>query len=233
MSVKRNLKSSAIAVILLSSMAPSVHAEDYGETQVHASENKEPTFNFDAKVEFVDLPLVGSSRTSPTQYGVDTKGVIREEYSHSYYAFDSGTITKYNSLSRTADKFLISVARGQTVRLGKTVSVTGSVQINSSVSGDLFKVISLGLNCTASGSYTGTFTSDLTFGGPPENSKYRTRDYYGAIGYDRYTVKIKKYDVYKKFNGNAYIEDEQYFNSTQTVSSVEKPKEETYPVDHN
>ncbi|QDX91833.1 hypothetical protein EEL31_18050 [Brevibacillus laterosporus] len=228
MNLKSFLKSGVIVTFLLTSVVPTTFAEE--STSIQITNYEQSPINYDATVQFTDPQLAGTAKPT-TQGGVSTQGVIREEYSHSYYNFGSAKITDYNLDKRTADTFLISVARGQTVTLGKTVTVSGSIEFNTSVSTEIKKVISLGFDLKANGSYSDSFSSSTTFTGPSESSSKLHRDFYGAIGYDKYTVKLKKYDVYKVYNGNAYMRDETYSAGDITVSSVDRPKKISYSKD--
>lgn len=93
-----------------------------------------------------------------------------------------GKITKTTTATNAlqSDKFVISVARGSTKKL--TTTWRGSLSASCS---DAIVKLSLSLN----GTIERTYTTEITFNGPPEGSSYNSR-YYGVKFYeDRGTFK--------------------------------------------
>lgn len=178
-----------------------------------------------ASVDFIDPELV----EEPSKDQIGARGVEHEVYSHSTYTWDSSSIDAYNVGPITNQTFLISVAAGQTKKMSHSVTVSGTVTIEATVSGPLSQVIKAGLTGTASGTVSYTYNTTTSYSGP--NAPYNTRDYYGAIEYDRHTTKVKKYDVYDRYNGNIKVGTVNYYQGLVTTSNVKKPKNVVYSKD--
>ncbi|UDK97112.1 hypothetical protein EYB33_12745 [Lysinibacillus sphaericus] len=180
--------------------------------------------NQNATVEFIDPDLVGKSRNelSKIDDSVSPLGVINEVYSYSYYSYGSHSIAAYNVGPISNQKFLVSVARGQTKNISQTVTVSGSVTYEASVEGSLKEVINIGLTGSASGTISYTYSKSESYVGP--DAPNTTRDYYGAIQYDLYNTTVKKYDVYKVYNGNVQTGTTTYPGKSTTINNVKKPK---------
>lgn len=176
--------------------------------------------NIGASVDFIDETKV------PKPTAIVPFGLITEKYSHSTYTYYSSSITKYNVGPRQNDKFLISVAKGQTKKLTHTVSVSGSVEVGGDNA--IVKAVKLGLAGKVSGSITYTYDTSTSYSGP---SKGDHRDYYGAIQYDLVQVKLKKYDVYNVYNGGIKTGTKTVYDKLVTSSNVKQPKAITYSKD--
>lgn len=161
---------------------------------------------------------------------VSIQGVIHEEYDYSYYVFDHYAISAYSVGPRCNDIFLISVAKGATKTLTQKKEVSATVTFGQSLEVGLENVIKLGVTGNQSGTVTGSWEVGLQFTGPSESSSYNSYSYYGAVNYDRYTCYVKRYDVYKVYNGTIYSYDETYYNGMETVSNVNVPKAVEYSV---
>ncbi|SNX53256.1 hypothetical protein [Thermoanaerobacterium sp. RBIITD] len=187
-----------------------------------------PTDKVGTIVTFVDANL---SKTSPlvTNNLVYPMGTIHEGYDHSYYYYDHSAIYAYNVGPRCNDIFLISVARGTTKTLTTTKTVSGTIVFTTSVEAGIQDVVKAGFGLTSSGTYTYTWSLTQQFTGPP--APYNSRDYYGAINYDLYSVYVKRYDVYRVYNGNAMTGYNTYYQGLTTVNGVKIPKAVQYSVD--
>lgn len=188
-----------------------------------------------AKVEFIDPKLVPLASSATPSKGITDSGIVTpmgniiEVYDHSYYVVDYNQITSYNCGPIDSQKFLISVARGQTKTLSSSTTISGSVSYTSNVSADVMKIINLSLTFNVSGSVSHTWgTTDVYTG--PDSSSYSHRDYYGANQYDEYSNVVHRYDVYKVYNGSAYMYNETIDAGTTTYYA-KKPKQITYSMD--
>jgi hypothetical protein len=174
-----------------------------------------------AKVSFVDSKLAGSA-------GPEARGIISEAYDSSYYVVDSNNITSYNIGPIDSQKFLLSVATGQTKTLNSATSISGTVTYSGGVSVEIKNLINLSLTSSISGTISYTWGTTDQYTGP--NSPYLHRDYYGANQYDQYENKVHRYDIYKIYNGGIY-----QYNETRDagVTSIyaKKPKQITYSMD--
>ena len=171
---------------------------------------------------FVDPSLQGVSKT------IQPHGEITEEYDHSYYTIKTYAITAYDVGPREKDVFLISIARGETDSLKNSVTLTATASFNASVSATAKQVICGELGLTASGGFSTTWEIGRTFIGP--DAPYNSRTYYGAINYDRYSFTLKRYDIYKVYNGTSYVKDVEYYVGEESVS-LKCPKPANYSVD--
>ncbi|WP_427340848.1 hypothetical protein [Caloranaerobacter sp. DY30410] len=203
--------------------------ENYTVFKVHEVEN-----NPDAVFHFVDKSLKGKTRalqSNPKNEAVEPMGVIYEEYDHSYYTERSTTKVSYRVGPVENVQHQFDVPRGSTQT--RTIGFTGSgtVQYSGSVSAEIKKIVNLSLGATASGSISLTYERTDTFSGPPEGSPYNARGYYTAKDYDKYTVVVDKWDVYKVYNGGAFDHYETYYAGTVTVSNVKKPITVEYSKD--
>ncbi|WP_189018461.1 hypothetical protein [Paenibacillus marchantiophytorum] len=183
--------------------------------------------NPNAMVTFVDPKLTGSARPAGPEE-VSPLGIISEVYDHSYYVVDSNNITSYNCGPIDSQKFLISVATGQTKTLSSSTTVSGTVTYSSSASVEIRNLINLSLTSSISGTISYTWGTSDQYTGP--NSPYLHRDYYGANQYDEYGNKVHRYDVYRIYNGSIFM-----YNETRdagvTTYYAKKPKQITYSMD--
>lgn len=190
---------------------------------------KEPVGNPNAKYIFIDENMKNHTST-----GISIMGASREVYDHSYYIVGSKTLKDYNVGPIKNRIFLISVARGQTVFLEEEKSVSGTVTYSGTVEAEIKRVINLNFTSSISGTYTRTWKKGVSFEGPDSSSPYNSRDFYGAIDYDLYNVKVDRYDVYKIYNGNIDTEKTvTYYNSSKYINNVKKPKGIQYSLDYN
>ncbi|MCX7904160.1 MAG: hypothetical protein N2486_06580 [Caloramator sp.] len=174
------------------------------------------------RVEFIDLNLANM---------VVPQGEIYEVYDHSYYETYSYSITGYSVGPRCNDKFLLSVAKGQTKTITSDISVSGTVTYGGSVGAEIKKCINLSLQGNVSGTFSYTYSKSTLYSGPPEGSQYNCRNYYGAINYDQYSFTLKKYDVYKVYNGGIFVRYETYQAPNVQVTGVKNPINVTYSID--
>ena len=185
-----------------------------------------------ATVDFVDKEKMKSGKRAKPKGGPQDAGTyatVYEQYSHSTYTWYTSNITSYNSGPLNNNKFLLSVARGQTKTLTHSVGISGTVSYGVSVGADLKKVINLGLTSSATGTIDYTYNTSTSYSGP--DSPYNTRDYYGAIQYDTHSTQVKKYDVYNQYNGSTKTGTNTYYVGIVTTNSVKKPKAITYSKD--
>ncbi len=184
----------------------------------------EPIGILGATVKFYDPTLLKEKSSS-----ISPMGVIHEEYDHSYFSFDHSAISSYNVGPRSNDIFLLSVARGQTLTLSYSKTISGSVEFSMNFSAPLKEVINIGLVGKASGTYSYTYNTTDQYVGP--SAPYNSRDYYGAINYDLYTCYVNQYNVYRVYNGNTVVGYETYYQGILPVSDVKGPKAVLYSKD--
>lgn len=222
------------SLVLFFSVATSVSAETPIKVK---SENEDITIVEvedvqgipNASVDFIDLAKVKEGPRVVGTGEIGTLGVISEKYTHSTYTYSHDSISAYEVGPRTNDRFLLSVATGQTSNLQHEVQISGTVTFEASVSGTLKSVINLGLVGTASGTVGYTYTTSQGYTGP--SLPYTNRDYYGAIQYDRYSAFVNKRDHYDIYNGTIKTGTTSYSGGTVTTNGVKKPKKITYSKD--
>lgn len=217
-----------LVLALAVGICPAAFAEDISTMQAKSPERvvSATTMMPGATVDFVDSTLVNGG-------GIQPYGEVNEVYDHSYYVFDHGAISKYDVGPREKDKFIISVARGATASLKTKVEVNATIQFGASVSIDIKEVIAGGFKMDLSAGFTYEWEVGRTFSGPDTNSQYDSCSYYGAVNYDQYSCYIKRYDVYKRYNGNAYLQDVTYYRGVSTINNVKVPKAVEYSVFSN
>lgn len=222
MKVKKRVLSFVYTLSFLISLSTGAHAAETTEQRVYDEiVVGSPQFDTNVKYFFVDEGL-GNCAIAPY-------GNVEEVYDYSYYEFDYASITANDVGPRHSDIFLLSVARGATETIKTEKSVSGKIQFSGTVDTKVKSVINLAFKLEADGTYTETWSNTKVYSGP--DAPYNSRSYYGAINYDEYTCYVKKYDVYKVYNGNSYINDVQYFGGTVAYESVKVPKAVEYAVD--
>ena len=186
-------------------------------------------------VRTVESALVNKNSDGVTVYspGYAPTGLIYEVYSHTYYKYDSRSITEYNVGPRSGDKFIISVAKGAVEETTHDTTIKGNVTINGelSIPKALAKVIKAGLTGNAEGSVSYTYKAGKKYNGPPENKKANTRDYYTAYQKDLVTTSSKKYKVYDTYNGKVKTGTETYYKGIVKTKGVKMPKRVSYSKD--
>jgi hypothetical protein len=222
-------------LLILSSFVGGVSAKNKDQKEedgpITIIEEHEVEGNPNATVEFIDHEKAkeGKKIKPPAEGEIGALGAIYEVYTHSTYEYDSGTITTYNAGPISNQKFLLSVALGQTKTLSHSVGISGTVTYSATISGDLAKVINLGLTSSASGTISYTYNTTTSYSGP--SAPYNTRDYYGAIQFDEYSTKVRKYNHYDTYNGSIKTGSVRYYAGLVTTSRVKKPKAITYSKD--
>lgn len=211
----------------LSSFSPALAAskDDVPKTKI-SDEITVATYteeNHGATVSFIDPNL-----QNPNNNRITPNAVINEVYDHTEYIYCYSSITSYDVGPRNSDKFLLSVARGETKSLSKAVDVSGTLSFSGSVEANVAEVIKLGLTSNVSGTIKFTWSTNRVFEGP--KAPYNSRSYYAAINYDQYTSLVKRIDFYKEYNGVVYMGMTSYPTDI-TVSGVKRPKGVEYCVD--
>ena len=98
------------------------------------------------------------------------------------------TTYRYASVRETHDKFVSSVAKGATKTLQSAWTYTVSGGFEGAIS--LHEIVSV--TAKLSGAITGTFSTKYVFKGPPENSRYNSREY--RVRYYKQRVKVTQTD---------------------------------------
>lgn len=235
----KKLLISLLSLVLFFSVATSGSAlatntiNDKSETgDITIVEEHESQGNPNATVEFIDLTKVKEGPRVVKSNGTDdvgTLGVIWEQYTHSTYTYSHHAISAYNVGPLSNNKFLISVATGQTKTMSQSVGISGTVSYEATISGGLKDVINAGLTGSASGTISYTYNTSTSYSGP--SLPYTTRDYYGGIEYDKYTTYVNKRNHYDVYNGTIKTGTVSYDAGTVTTTGVKKPKAITYSRD--
>lgn len=235
----KKLLISLLSLALFFSVATSVSASatntindksKYGDITIVEEHESQGIPN--ASVEFIDLAKVKEGPRVVKSNGTDdvgTLGVITERYTHSTYTYSHQAISAYNVGPLSYNKFLISVATGQSKTLSHNVDISGTIAYEGTVSGSIKNVINLGLTGSASGTISYTYNTTTSYSGP--SLPYNSRDYYGAIQYDRYTTYVNKRDYYDIYNGSIKTGTTSYAAGQVTTTGVKKPKAITYSKD--
>ncbi|MCT4563420.1 MAG: hypothetical protein N4A68_03695 [Maledivibacter sp.] len=220
---KRKFLSLITVMLLILSMTATCFA---GEKNFNVSTYKEfkAQYNPNAKIKFIDESLKNSS--------VKTRGVITEVYDHSYYTVGEKDLREVDCDTYQNKKFLISVARGSTKTLSSSKSVSGTVSVSGST--EIKSVIKLSLTGSVSGTVSKTWNRGETFSGPSESSSCNTRYFYGCVNYDLYNIEVKKWDVYRIYNGNIDTgKTTTVYGGNEYVDNVKSPKCIEYSIDKN
>lgn len=225
----------------------------YPDGVVTIYEEELPIGNSGTQVNFTDNSLVDTSLVSScssggtggivtesattTTDGVTTDGVTTEcpdgrisyKYAYSYYTVGSKTIQKYNAGPQTNNTFLISLARGEQKTLDHEIEIYGSVSYSSTVSADIKKLINVELVNSVTGSVTFKYKTSTSYKGP--EAPYNSRDYYGAVQFDLYSIAVKKYNVYYEYNGVIRVGSYIKYAGTSYVNQIKSPKKISYSKD--
>lgn len=154
---------------------------------------------------------------------------IRDDYEvtgQTNYVMDIGP--------REKETFLLSVAKGKTLTLtsSKTVSGTLSIAGEAGVASPIAKIISLKFTGSISGTISKTWGTTTSYTGPTGN--FNSRNYYGGINYDGVTALVKITKVYQAFDANGSNRGEVTDTPANvTVSGVKIPKAIEWSVDVN
>lgn len=183
--------------------------------------------NPDARVSFVDPVKLEQNNSISTRAG-DRRAYVKTEY-----ALGALQITGYNVGPINNQKFIVSVAKGHTNQASQSVTVTGSLQVTGTFNSNVLGLIKSSLNLQASGSVSKTYNTTDTWTGPPGSSPYNSRDYYGAIDYDRYNITVTQYDYYDEYLGNTYLGRVAQVAGYFYVDNTLKRKNIEYSVDRN
>lgn len=177
----------------------------------------DPIITADAEpVRFTDPELAATSSSSG--------------YMYSYYKYVSHIINKYDSRDTINPVFLLSVARGQTLSVTKTVKTSGSIEFRAGISTGIKDLIAEKVN--ASSKYVCTFsvkkTEEFTF---PEGATGNTVSFYMAIGYDETKFTVDRYDVYMKdetIGGLGISYEHRYYGRFTKTADI--PKKVIYSI---
>lgn len=182
----RKISKCFILIMLSLSLLPmNVFAEDNNITILGESSLIE--INENSVYEFIDPELVDKSNS------IVPHGAIIPEYSHSYYTYSSHRITSHNVGPREKDRFLFSLAGGESRHYSKTVTESVYLEFQGSVTAGEKDVISATLGFNVGASTTVSLQIDQTFTAP---TTYDTYSYYSAVDYDTYKFTLNKYDVF-------------------------------------
>ncbi len=181
-----------------------------------------------ATVSFIDSKLF-STQTSQDSNKISPMGVITEVYDHSYYVYQYNTINSYNVGPRDHDTFLLSVARGMTLNLSQSRTISTTLSFSGSVEANMASCIKLGVTGNTSGTQSFTWSTSMNFVGP--DAPYNSRSYYAALNYDSTTCYLQRYDVYAQYNGPLFTGYIEYNNGTTSVSGVKIAHAVTYNID--
>lgn len=187
-------------------------------------ESAEVEFTDADKYVFIDPELVGAN-ASATLSSNGTGG-----YLYSYYSHVSHNITAYNSKPSVNPKFLISVARGQTVSITQTVTSSATIGFIGTVEAKLKAAIAekVGANSSYSMSFSVTKNTEFTF---PSGASGNSASFYLACGFDRYSFVYDRYDVYLgDGTGGGMGAGTKTVYSGRVTSSADIPKKVVYSV---
>ena len=171
--------------------------------------------NKDYVYEFVDPDLANNS-SDLVPYGA-----IIPQYSHSYYTFSSYSIIDHYVGPREKDKFLFSLAGGESLHFTRTISETASLGFQGSVTVGEKEVICGYLGFNIGGSTTITLEIDQTFEALTE---YESYSYYSAVDYDMYSFILNKYDVYNNVDQTSGKITGTFTESSKVTVNVKVPK---------
>ena len=145
------------------------------------------------------------------------------EYLYSYYSLvEQNLITAFSS-PEINHVFIISVAKGYTVRTKESVTTSGSIKFAANVESDIKQAIKNKVGANASFFLSFTVEKDREFKFP-EDEPGNTASYYTSIGFDEYQFIYAKYDVYQGQSGGIGVGLEHRF--VENVSRIaEIPKE--------
>ena len=216
MKIKRMISACTACLMLFATFVFPVSANSNEATPSYIFDDQEG----EAKVVFVDPELAQTAVS---------RGVPEEVYDHSYYKYSHKTISDHDVGPRLDDKFLVSVARGETKNLEQNITVHGSISYTNSVDAEIKKLINVGLELTTSGGFSYTWTKGSTYS-VPIDAEYNSYSFYGAVNFDTCSCYLERYDVYKLYNGSAYIKDITYYKGYEIVNEVNVPKKVSYSV---
>ncbi|WP_157721960.1 hypothetical protein [Tumebacillus avium] len=222
--MKKLFATLALSGVLLSAVfTPNAIAGKPSGESVVLGEYKTPTYS-DAKVDFIDSKLVGTTRFSS---GIVVDATYAEEYSHSTYSFVSKSITGYDTKPLINNVFLRSLAPGITIEYTTTQSNTGSVSIGASVEASAASVVKYHFT----GNYTGSWTSGTGVKytlSAPSNCGCNSYNFYTATGFDTFSTTLKKYDVYNVYSNGIKTGTVTYSSGNINVNNVYVPKQVQY-----
>ena len=188
----------------------------------------------------VDDSLIGTSKSVQVN-GYD-RGQIVEEYQYSSYTHRGSTRQASNVGPRQNDQFIVSVAKGQTVSITGSKTITGTIEasagysatLNSSVKKAVLRTIATAFSLSFSGSYSVSKTVSVsnTYSGPGESSAYNTRSYYIATNYDSYNSVVRKIDYYNQVNTTTgEIVGQTSYYTDISCYQVKVARPESYSID--
>lgn len=187
--------------------------------------------NLNAQVTVVEPALVaeGNSKTNSL---IQPFAEERRVYSHTTYSIGTLQIAGYGVGPINNQKFIVSVAKGHTNTASSAVTVTGTLQVSGSINNNVLGLVKSSLNLSATGTVSKYYNTTDVWTGPSETSSYNTRDYYGAIDYDKYNINVVQRDYYNHYMGTTYT-GQGYDTFNISVNNTLKPKNIEYSRDRN
>lgn len=212
--MKKLFKAYVILMMIFAFLPINIYAEDT-ENIIILCESDPIKVNKEYVYEFVDLNLVdNNSKVVPC-------GRIVPEYSHSYYTYSTHVITSYSVGPKEKNKFLFSLAGGQSLHVSKTISESASLGYQRSLTVGEKDVICGYLGFNASGSKTVTLEISQTITAP---SEYESYSYYSAIDYDMYKFTLYKNDVYNNVDQTSGKITGTFTDRSTVIVDVKVPK---------
>lgn len=130
------------------------------------------------------------------KYTIPGPGTAR--YLYTTYTVDHTEMMGHNVKPYINHKVLISLTKGASGTLKKSVTIKGSIKIDGSATIEMKNAISSYFGLSLLGEYSETFEKGYSFEWPEEyNGKYKTCTYYGAVGYDEHKVVLKKTEIWQ------------------------------------
>lgn len=194
--MKKRIISLLLALVMCGSLVGTAYAtESDADNKISTTPPSSKEFVYEShdvelsdenEYRFVDPALVTKSAS---------KSASSSDYLYSYYTYVSHRITAHDSLPRTGDVFLLSVARGQTKTVSSTKRTSATISFSGTANADLKNAIAAKVGANASYAITVSVTSSQSFSFPdgyPGNSA----SFYLACGFDKYEFTYYRYDVY-------------------------------------
>ena len=155
-----------VSLLMIFAVLPTTVFSEENDSIVVLGESDPIDVNENYVYEFID-PNLANNNGDIVPYGL-----IIPEYSHSYYTYSSHSIIGYDVGPREKDKFLFSLAGGQSLDVSRTISETASLGFQASVTVGEKDVICGYLGFNASGSATVTYRIDETITAPDDYDTY-------------------------------------------------------------
>ncbi|WP_028609698.1 hypothetical protein [Paenibacillus harenae] len=231
------ITTSAFAEQASSVKVPSALSAAFGNEEGEISNYKEydTGVNLNAQVTVVEPALVAKSNSMNNSKNNSLIQPLAEErrvYSHTTYSIGTLQIAGYSVGPINNQKFIVSVAKGHTNTASSSLTVTGTLQVSGSFNNNVLGLVKSSLNLSATGTVSKFYNTTDVWTGPSETSPYNTRDYYGAIDYDKYNINVVQRDYYNHYLGTTYI-GQGYDTFNISVNNTLKPKNIEYSRDRN